>query len=67
VIGFVIGKPRVEDDPLNPGKFWIQHPANGAILAYCSTADEANMVAFDLEELGRKYEAIAKSRERRES
>jgi hypothetical protein len=39
-----ISGANVKRDPSNRGKWWVSHPANGAILAYCDTQEEANAV-----------------------
>ncbi len=38
---------NVKPDGANGGKWWVTHPSNGCILAYCDTQDEAmSVVSF---------------------
>jgi len=43
-----------EASPGSGGEWWVLHPSNDAILAYCDTKEEAELVSKGLRELAAK-------------
>lgn len=60
MIRLIIEKPRVVN--AGEGRGWyVSHPSNDAILAYCGTEGEANAVADALTALARVLDVQGKS------
>lgn len=48
MISFTIGEARKKGD--GRGRWWVMHPCNDAILAYCDSEEEADLVLAALRE-----------------
>lgn len=43
---------RVTPDRCNPGRFWVMHPSNDAVLASCDTEEDARAFVAKLDRIG---------------
>jgi hypothetical protein len=49
-----------EASPGSGGEWWVLHPSNDAILAYCDTKEEAELVSKGLRELAAQLAKVSR-------